>query len=442
MTNKKLSKELDKFLMALSKVGMNTKVTAEMSGVSVHSLSNWRQGKSFPNQSNLMKLRDYSLSLLSIRGLQSDVRDCAASFFREAEITLRDMPRIGEKEEKILNDHHNNEKALSLLERMLDFNQIDTYLNTDTMQGFRIDKQNKIDRIIQRNYKKTFSENLNRLIDFIDEGSDYEREGIKEWPLFSGDLKEELFFELYDNLPHEEDFDIKRKISSIGELWLEKNLGVSKTQIKSWREGKDFPNDENLGQLKKLVGMNGKGAFLGYEFSESDLLHMFLKTPRLEAENRADEAEYFETLAFFTNVLFTYCGSDEEVEELQQSIEENLISESKSSIVRSFFDEVWHLRASREITRDIYTDKNMPEMIKYFEMADNEVEYALNKDNKIVNSIFSEENVKLIEKFSDKYFDVEQKSALSELISQLRVGKSIPQLRLRLEPKFQKLYFE
>ena len=255
-------------------------------------------------------------------------------------------------------------------------------------------------------------------------------------------MKEELFFELYDNLPHEEDFDIKRKISSIGELWLEKNLGVSKTQIKSWREGKDFPNDENLGQLKKLVGMNGKGAFLGYEFSESDLLHMFLKTPRLEAENRADEAEYFETLAFFTNVLFTYCGSDEEVEELQQSIEENLISESKSSIVRSFFDEVWHLRASREITRDIYTDKNMPEMIKYFEMADNEVEYALNKDNKIVNSIFSEENVKLIEKFSDKYFDVEQKSALSELISQLRVGKSIPQLRLRLEPKFQKLYFE
>ncbi|MFS1087761.1 hypothetical protein ACFC90_13840 [Enterococcus casseliflavus] len=442
MTNKKLSKELDKFLMALSKVGLNTKVTAEMSGVSVHSLSNWRQGKSYPNQSNLMKLRDYSLSLLSIRGLQSEVRDCAVSFFREAEITIRDMPRIGEKEEKILNDHHNNQKALSLLERMLDFNQIDTYLNTDTMQGFQIDKQNKVDRIIQRNYKKTFSENLNRLIDFIDEGSDYEREGIKEWPLFSGDLKEELFFELYDNLPHEEDFDIKRKIPSIGELWLEKNLGVSKTQIKSWREGKDFPNDENLGQLKKIVRMNGKGAFLGYEFSESDLLHMFLKTPRLEAENRADEAEYFETLAFFTNVLFTYCGSDEEVEELQQSIEENLISESKSSIVRSFFDEVWHLRASREITRDSYTDKNMPEMIRYFEMADNEVEYALNKDNKIVNSIFSEENVKLIEKFSDKYFDVEQKSALSELISQLRVGKSIPQLRLRLEPKFQKLYFE
>lgn len=251
MTNKKLSKELDKFLMALSKVGLNTKVTAEMSGVSVHSLSNWRQGKSYPNQSNLMKLRDYSLSLLSIRGLQSDVRDRAASFFREAEITIRDMPRIGEKEEKILNDHHNNEKALSLLERMLDFNQIDTYLNTDTMQGFQIDKQNKVDRIIQRNYKKTFSENLNRLIDFIDEGSDYEREGIKEWPLFSGDLKEELFFELYDNLPHEEDFDIKRKIPSIGELWLEKNLGVSKRQIKSWREGKDFPNDENLGQLKK-----------------------------------------------------------------------------------------------------------------------------------------------------------------------------------------------
>ena len=162
MTNKKLSKELDKLLMALSKIGVNTKVTAEMSGVSIHSLSNWRQGKSSPNQSNLIKLRDYSLSLLSIHGLQSEVRECAVSFFREAEITLRDMPRIGEKEEKILSDHHSNQKASSILGRMLDFNQIDTYLNTDTMQGFRIDKQNKIDRKTQRNYKKTFSENLNR----------------------------------------------------------------------------------------------------------------------------------------------------------------------------------------------------------------------------------------------------------------------------------------
>lgn len=442
MTNKKLSKELDKFLMALSKVGLNTKVTAEMSGVSVHSLSNWRQGKSYPNQSNLMKLRDYSLSLLSIHGLQSEVRDCAVSFFREAEITLRDMPRIGEKEEKILNDHHSNQKALSILERMLDFNQIDTYLNTDTMQGFRIDKQNKIDRKTQRNYKKTFSENLNRLINFIDEGSDYEREDIAVWALFSGDLNEDLFLELYDNLPHEEDFDIIKKVPSIGELWLEKNLGVSKTQVKSWREGKDFPNEENLEQLKKLVGTNGKGAFLGYEFSESDLLHMFLKTPRLEAENRADEAEYFETLAFFTNVLFKYCGSDEGVEELRQSIEENLISDDKSSLVKSFLDEVWDLRTSREINRDSYTDKDMPGMIKYFEMTDDEVEYALNKDYKIVDSIFSEEKVNLIEKFSEKHFDVEQKEALSELTSQLRVGKFIPQIRLRLDPKFQKLYFE
>ena len=442
MTNKKLSKELDKLLMALSKIGVNTKVTAEMSGVSIHSLSNWRQGKSSPNQSNLIKLRDYSLSLLSIHGLQSEVRECAVSFFREAEITLRDMPRIGEKEEKILSDHHSNQKASSILGRMLDFNQIDTYLNTDTMQGFRIDKQNKIDRKTQRNYKKTFSENLNRLINFIDEGSDYEREDIAEWSLFSGDLNEDLFLELYDNLPHEEDFDIIKKVPSIGELWLETNLGVSKTQVKSWREGKDFPNEENLEQLKKLVGTKGKGAFLGYEFSESDLLHMFLKTPRLEAENRADKAEYFETLAFFTNVLFKYCGSNKEVEELRHSIEENLISEGKSSLVKSFLDEVWNLRVSREINRDSYTDKNMPEMIKYFEMTDDEVEYALNKDYKVVDSIFSEEKVNLIEKFSEEHFDVEQKEALSELISQLRLGKFIPQIRLRLEPKFQKLYFE
>lgn len=81
-------------------------------------------------------------------------------------------------------------------------------------------------------------------------------------------------------------------------------------------------------------------------------------------------------------------------------------------------------------------------MIKYFEMADDEVEYALNKGYKIVDSSFSEERVNLIEKFSEKHFDVEQKDALSELISQLIAGKFIPQIRLRLEPKFQKLSFE
>ena len=133
---------------------------------------------------------------------------------------------------------------------------------------------------------------------------------------------------------------------------------------------------------------------------------------------------------------------NEEVEELRHSIEENLISEGKSSLVKSFIDEVWNLRVSREINRDSYTDKNMPEMIKYFEMTDDEVEYALNKDYKVVDSIFSEEKVNLIEKFSEEHFDVEQKEALSELISQLRLGKFIPQIRLRLEPKFQKLYFE
>ena len=110
--------------------------------------------------------------------------------------------------------------------------------------------------------------------------------------------------------------------------------------------------------------------------------------------------------------------------------------------MKSFLDEVWNLRVSREINRDSYTDKNMPEMIKYFEMTDDEVEYALNKDYKVVDSIFSEEKVNLIEKISEEHFDVEQKEALSELISQLRLGKFIPQIRLRLEPKFQKLYFE
>ncbi len=60
------------------------------------------------------------------------------------------------------------------------------------MQGFRIDKQNKIDRKTQRNYKKTFSENLNRLILLMK--ALIMKEDIMEWSLFSGDLNEDLFW--------------------------------------------------------------------------------------------------------------------------------------------------------------------------------------------------------------------------------------------------------
>ncbi|ELA57460.1 hypothetical protein EB14_02361 [Enterococcus faecium] len=259
---------------------------------------------------------------------------------------------------------------------------------------------------------------------------------LHECSLIPEELDEKLLEEFYNNLPHEEDFEVTSAISSIAELWLEKNLQVSKTQIFNWKKGKDFPTEENFEKLKKLVGLKGKGAFLLYEFSELELLHMFLKSPTVNAVKRGKEIMYFNTLKYFANVLFFYCSNNEQIKLLLQKMEDNLINDSYTTTASSFFMEIWNLKVSRELD----PADNNPRLADYFKMEDKEVEYILNKAEPILNDIFNEENICLLKSHADKKFDDEKKEALFELIASIENKKSIDDFRLVSEPKFRKLY--
>lgn len=78
-------------------MGITTRMISEDTGVSTHSLSNWRQGESTPNQINLLKLRDYSLTILSQHNLdfplKKELREPIVKFRKYVEEVLREMPK-------------------------------------------------------------------------------------------------------------------------------------------------------------------------------------------------------------------------------------------------------------------------------------------------------------------------------------------------------------
>lgn len=125
----------------------------------------------------------------------------------------------------------------------------------------QIDEKNEVDRKVKKKHKATFQKNINLLIDFIDEISTYDLEDIHECSLLKGEVSEEQLKELYSHIPKDDDFDMSYKIKLVAELWLERELNVSKTQIINWENGKDFPSDENFRNLKQLVRKTSKCAF-------------------------------------------------------------------------------------------------------------------------------------------------------------------------------------
>lgn len=78
-------------------MGITTRMISEDTGMSLHSLSNWRQGESNPNQINLLKLRDYSLTILSEHNLdfplKKELREPIEKFCKYVEEVLREMPK-------------------------------------------------------------------------------------------------------------------------------------------------------------------------------------------------------------------------------------------------------------------------------------------------------------------------------------------------------------
>ncbi|MDT3985657.1 hypothetical protein RA085_03485 [Staphylococcus saprophyticus] len=447
MSNRNLSEYIEAFLKELSKNGIGIENVAQYSGISIHSLSNWRNGYSKPNHKNLTKLREYVLNLWSFNkeslyynNEYKELREAIQTFYNQIDKILMNMSSIGETEKKIFDDHKNNPQAQDMLEKFLEFGAFDMYVNIDNQDVTKMSENVDINKKIKKKYKKPFIENINNLIEFIDETSQYEVETLSESHLFPEKLVKRQVKEFYNNIPHEEDFDVPYKISSIGEQWIQANLGISKTQVKNWRSGKDLPSKENLENLKKLVNREGKVAFLGYLFSNKDFVNMFLPSLEIEAENKDKEFELHSTLKYFTNVLFYYCNYNENVKSLINDVQENTIKQTRISIASSFFDEIHSLKVSREVYYDEEAKQNMSDLKEYFNMSHKSVEYVLNKDQQILDRIFTDENIQLLIDYADANFDDDKKEALTEVVRKLKKHEGIRPLILVTNVKFRKLY--
>ena len=447
MENRNLSQHIETFLKELSKNGISIEEVAQCSGISIHSLSNWRNGYSKPNHKNLTKLREYALNVWSsnkeslyYKDEYRELREVVQTFYNQIDKILMNMSSTGETEKKILNDHKNNPQAQVMLEKFLDFGAFDMYVNVDNQNVTKMSEKADINKKIKKKYQKTFIENINNLIEFIDETSQYEVETLCESHLFPDKLVKRQVKEFYNNIPHEEDFDVPYKISSIGEQWIQTNLEISKTQVKNWRIGKDRPSEKNLEKLKSLVGYKGNSAFLGYIFLKEDFRNMFLPSLDIEAENEEKEFELHSTLEYFTNVLFYYCYYNENVKNLISDMHENTIKQTGTSIASSFFNEMHSLRVSRKYYYGEEDKQNMPNLKEYFDMSNKSVDYVLKKDQRILDKIFTNENIKLLMDYADINFDDDKKEALTEVVRNLKKNEGIRPLILAMNVKFRKLY--
>ncbi|WP_145379809.1 helix-turn-helix domain-containing protein [Staphylococcus cohnii] len=447
MENRNLSQHIETFLKVLSKNGISIEEVAQCSGISIHSLSNWRNGYSKPNHKNLTKLREYALNVWSsnkeslyYKDEYRELREVVQTFYNQIDKILMNMSSTGETEKKILDDHKNNSQAQEMLEKFLDFGVFDMYVNFDNQDITKMSEKVDINKKIKKKYQKTFIENINNLIEFIDETTQYEVDTLCESHLFPDKLVKRQVKEFYNKIPHEEDFDVPYKISSIGEQWIQTNLGISKTQVKNWRNGKDRPSEENLEILKKLVRRKGKSAFLGYTFLNEDFVNMFLPSLDIEAEDEEGEIALHCTLEYFTNVLFYYCYYNENVKNLINDVQENTIKQTDISIASSFFNEMHSLRVSRKYFYDEKGKQDMPNLKEYFDMSNKSVDYVLKKDQRILDKIVTDENIKLLLDYADTNFDNDKKEALTEVIRKVKKNEGIRPLILVTNVKFLKLY--
>ncbi|MGM0214240.1 hypothetical protein IGI42_001781 [Enterococcus sp. AZ109] len=409
-------------------------------GVSLHSLSDWRQGKSTPNQTNLLKLRDYSLKIMAKYSLDfpliKELREPIERFYKFVEEFLREMPKENDKEDIIFSDHQKNLEAKEILMPILDFQNLDFYFNIETGEGFGLDHKNRTDRKIEKKYRENFVNNFNLLVHFIDKNSQKDVEEL----IFDGWEKDRAE-EFYLNLPHDDDYNVKEKISSVAELWLSKKLKVSKTQILNWKKGKDFPSAENLMNLKKILHLKGKGSFLMYEFDCEQLKSMFLPSLRKDSNKRMEDYLYYKTLEFFTNILFVYCVENPMVEKLREDMKDSLIEENHKNVVLSFFKETHLMKVSRAFILAEDGISHNPELEPYISMNETRLSYIIRKNEELLNRVFTKENVGLLNEVSEKRFVNEQKEGLAEIISLLEKNEGVSNTAmLNLAPKFRLLY--
>ncbi|MCE4988763.1 helix-turn-helix domain-containing protein [Staphylococcus haemolyticus] len=418
MKNQEFHKSIEDFLRALNKMGINMEEVSKQSGISKHSLSDWRNGNSVPKRNNLKKLRDYSVHLIGTDFSYKEFQSPIIEFCEKVHLYLQEMTTDGETEKEIINLHENNPRAQEALEPFLEFGVFDAFIDPN-MQYKHIDGKSKIGRELKNKYKQNFIDNINNLIEFIDETSRYESIDICQSPLFPDKLVRRQVEEFCRNVPREEHFDVTHKITSVGEQWLQHHLNVSKRQIDSWRKGVDFPSNENLQNLKELVGYHSNVAFYGYKFTNDDFLHMFLPSLKIEMENQEKEYVLHKNLINFTDMLFYYCSHDKQVEELMENVEVSIKIKSDNSIASSFFNEIHKLK----VTRKHYYDPDSREILKdlkeYFNMSIESINKTLEQDFAVIDEIVTKENIKKLESYAEKHFDKDQKEALLNVIDRI-----------------------
>lgn len=415
LKEKEFQKSIEDFLRALNKMGINMEEVSKQSGISKHSLSDWRNGNSVPKRNNLKKLRDYSVHLIGTNFLHKEFQSPVIDFCEKVHLYLQEMITDGEIEKEIMKLHENNPRAQEVLEPFLEFGVFDSFIDSN-MQYKHIDGKPKMDRELKNKYKQNFIDNINNLIEFIDETSRYESIDIYQSPLFPDNLVRRQVEEFCRNIPREEHFDVTHKITSVGEQWLQHHLNVSKRQIDSWRKGIDLPSNENFHNLKELVGHHGNVTFYGYKFKNDDFLHMFLPSLKIELENQEKEYEFHKNLMNFTDMLFYYCSHDKQVEELMENVEISIKTKSDNSIASSFFNEIHKLKVTRESYYDSHSREILKDLKEYFNMSIESINKTLEQDFALIDEIIIKENIQKLENYAKEYFDDYQKEDLFKII--------------------------
>ena len=422
LKDQEFHKSIEEFLKTLSKMGINMEEVSNQSGISKHSLSDWRNNNNIPKRNSLKKLRNYASDLLNTGvlriNLKKEFRYPILEFYRKVDLYLQEMISDGETEKEIMKLHENNPRAQEVLEPFLEFGVFDSVINPN-MQYKHIDGKPKIGKELKNKYKQNFIDNINSLIEFIDETSRYESIDIYQSPLIPDNLVRRQVEEFCRNIPREEHFDVTHKITSVGEQWLQHHLNVSKRQIDNWRKGIDFPSNENFQNLKELVGYHGNGAFYGYRFTNDDFLHMFLPSRKIEMENQEKEYELHKNLIHFTDMLFNYCSYDKQVKELMEDVEVSIKIKSDKSVAFSFYNEIHKLKFTRKFYYDPYSRENSKDLKEYFNMSIESINKTLEQDFAIIDEIVTKENIKKLEDYAKEYFDKYQKEKMLNVIDKI-----------------------
>ncbi|QDW98245.1 helix-turn-helix domain-containing protein [Staphylococcus agnetis] len=451
MDVKRFGIEFEDFLRCLKELGILVEELEKDIGVSKHSLSDWRNGYTLPQYNSLLKLKCYITKHLNtnVEGivLSKEYRKRILTFYYLIDQMIINHNRVDENEKVILEDHKNNKKARDIVKKLLDFNIADNYYNFEKDEYLDINERKEISRKVKKEYKDNFSTNIRNLVNFIDKANEYDEETYFKCEVLGKNLSPNQVREFYENLPNDDDYDDTKFISSIGSLWLSRELKVEINKINRWKNGESFPSDNDIEKLKKLLNLNGKGAFLISKYQNEDFYSMFLKSISDEAEKRDREHQYYFSLEYFTKVLFFYCKKYSKVqlllEDIKMSIlnidEQELDKKENIELISIFYKNIFDLKLSRQIFDPVfYEDK--PALKEFHDLDDNTVEQLLKSYQKIINKIFSNETITLLESYSLKSFSDEQKEKMDILIDSLKKREGIPSKVIIFNPGFKKLY--